>query len=66
MGERMNIHNGPIMKIAQPDVAARLDALPLTRLHLLVLVISGFGLAIDVYEIGLGSAFGAIFSGAPY
>ncbi|MEJ1171504.1 MFS transporter [Variovorax sp. CCNWLW235] len=54
------------MTIATPSVAARLDALPLTRLHLVVLVISGFGLAIDVYEIGLGSAFGAIFSGAPY
>jgi hypothetical protein len=37
-----------------------------TRLHLLVLVLSAFGLAFDLCEIGLGSAFGAIFSGPPH
>ncbi|WP_157615098.1 MFS transporter [Variovorax paradoxus] len=62
----MKIHKSRHLTIATPSVAARLDAIPLNRLHLFVLVISGFGLAIDVYEIGLGSAFGAIFSGAPY
>ena len=47
-------------------IAQRLDHMPLTRSHLLVLVLCGFGLAFDLYEIGLGSAFGAIFSAPPH
>lgn len=47
-------------------IAQRLDHMPLTRSHLFVLVLCGFGLAFDLYEIGLGSAFGAIFSAPPH
>lgn len=47
-------------------IAQRLDHMPLTRSHLFVLVLCSFGLAFDLYEIGLGSAFGAIFSAPPH
>lgn len=47
-------------------IAQRLDHMPVTRCHVLVLVLCAFGLAFDLYEIGLGSAFGAIFSAPPY
>jgi len=54
---------------AQPaasDIAARLDALPVTPLHRIVLVVCALGLLFDVIEAGLGNALSAVFSAPPY
>lgn len=48
------------------SVAARMDALPLTRLHRLVLLFCMLGLAFDVVESALGNALSAIFSSPPH
>ena len=54
---------------AQPaasDIAARLDALPVTPLHRIILVVCALGLLFDVIEAGLGNALSAVFSAPPY
>ena len=48
------------------DIAARMDALPLTRLHVLAAAICAVGFGIDLAEISLGQALSAVFSAAPY
>ena len=48
------------------DVAARMNALPLTRLHVLAAMICAVGFGIDLAEISLGNALSAVFSAAPY
>jgi MFS transporter, putative metabolite:H+ symporter len=44
------------------DVAARMDGLPVTSLHVLALVLCALGLMLDTVEIALGSALAAVFS----
>lgn len=44
------------------DLSARLDTLPLTRLHLAVAALSGIGLFVDTAELSLGSVLSAVFS----
>jgi putative MFS transporter len=47
---------------APVDVAARLDRLPVTRLHAAILLVCAFGLFFDVVEAGLSNALSAVFS----
>lgn len=47
-------------------VAARLDGLPLTKMHVLSAAICAVGFGIDLAEISLGNALSAVFSAAPY
>jgi putative MFS transporter len=46
------------------SIPERQDKLPVTRLHLVVLVVCGLGLALDLMEIGFGGVLATIF-GAP-
>ena len=48
------------------DIAARLDRLPVTRLHLLVALLCGFGLFVDVAELALNGAMSVVFSAPPH
>jgi len=50
---------------APPDIAARLDRLPLTALHLLVMGVCALGFIFDLIEIALGSVLSAVFSTPP-
>jgi len=50
--------------VATGDVAARLDALPVTRQHVAIVALCTTAFAFDLYEVGIGSALGAVFSGA--
>lgn len=52
--------------IARPGLAARLDALPVTRLHWAIMLTCALGLLFDVVEAGLSNALSAVFSAAPY
>jgi putative MFS transporter len=47
-------------------VGARLDALPVTRLHLLVLSLCSIGFAADIAEIALSSVLAAVFMAPPH
>jgi MFS transporter, putative metabolite:H+ symporter len=51
---------------ANEEILERLDVLPLTRLHLWVIVLCAAAFAIDLMEVTLGNALSAIFSAAPY
>jgi putative MFS transporter len=51
---------------AELDLAARMDRLPVSRLHLAILVICACGFVFDLLEITLGSGLSAIFSVAPH
>jgi len=51
--------------VAQPDIAARLDRLPITRLHVFIVALCAVGLFFDVFEIALGNALSAVFSAPP-
>lgn len=44
------------------DISARLDSLPLSRLHLAVAALCGIGLFVDTAELSLGSVLSAVFS----
>jgi MFS transporter, putative metabolite:H+ symporter len=46
-------------------VAARMDRLPVTRLHMAILVVGTFGFAFDLMEVALGNVLSAVFSAAP-
>lgn len=50
------------MPAATDDRIHPLDELPLTRRHLLVLLVAGLGLAFDLMEMAMGGALSAIFS----
>lgn len=47
-------------------VAARLDRLPLTALHFIILALCTIGLAADIGEVALSNTFSAIFLAPPY
>ncbi|MDQ8021439.1 MAG: MFS transporter [Moraxellaceae bacterium] len=51
---------------ATNELVARLDRLPLTRMHLLVMVVCASGFAFDLMEIALGSVMSAVFSAPPH
>ncbi len=48
------------------DVPGRLDRLPVTRLHIFVIVACTIGFGFDLLEVALGSALSAVFSAPPY
>jgi MFS transporter, putative metabolite:H+ symporter len=48
------------------DIVARLDRLPVTRLHWGVIVLCACGLLFDVVEAGLSNALSAVFSAPPH
>jgi MFS transporter, putative metabolite:H+ symporter len=49
-----------------PDIAARLDALPVTPLHAAVMVLCALGFLFDVAEAALSNALSAVFSAPPH
>ena len=48
------------------DIAARLDRLPVTGLHLLALCLCGLGFAFDTFELAQGGVLAAVFSAPPH
>ena len=50
---------------SEPRAAQRMDDLPLTRLHLALVLACGIGLALDTFEIAFGSILAAVFSTPP-
>ena len=57
---------GPAVSVDSNDIAARMDRLPVSRLHLGILVICACGFTFDLIEITLGGGLSAIFSAAPH
>ncbi|WP_069306128.1 MFS transporter [Methylobrevis pamukkalensis] len=51
---------------AAAPVGIGMDVLPLTALHLVVVVIAAFGFAFDMMEVALGNVLSAVFSAPPY
>lgn len=51
---------------APKTIAARLDRLPVTRLHLAILAVCTLGLFTDVAEVALSNALAAIFLAPPH
>jgi len=49
-----------------PDTLRRLDALPITALHAVIVFFCALALSIDTLEVAIGSAVSAIFSAPPY
>jgi putative MFS transporter len=49
-----------------PDVVARLDALPVTQLHIVVVVLCALGFLFDVAEAALSNALSAVFTAPPH
>jgi hypothetical protein len=47
-----------------PTIAARLDRLPVTRRHVLVVVIVGIGMFVDLYEVFLAGTLSTVFKRA--
>jgi putative MFS transporter len=47
------------------DIDGRLADLPLTRLHVVILVASGFMFGVDLAEMAMGQALSAVFSAGP-
>ena len=53
------------IKTDPADVASRLDRLPVTALHLLVIGLCSLGFVFDLMEVALGSVLSAVFSTPP-
>jgi MFS transporter, putative metabolite:H+ symporter len=51
---------------ASPTFESQLDALPVTPLHWLIVVVCALGLMFDVIEAALSNALSAVFSAPPY
>jgi putative MFS transporter len=67
--QRNQLAEGIAAKPAFPgasDVRARLEGLPLTALHLVIVLLCACGFAVDLSELALGSALSAVFSTAPH
>src|ERR1700735_5586382 len=47
------------------ELAQRLDQHPITRLHLVCVVVGALGFSFDLLEIALGSVLSAVFSAPP-
>jgi MFS transporter, putative metabolite:H+ symporter len=52
--------------VSTQAMLARLDALPITRLHLGILLLAGLGYMFDVAEMAVGGVLSAVFSAPPY
>jgi len=50
----------------QANVSERLDAMPVTALHIGVMLVCALGFTFDLMEIALGSALSAVFSQPPH
>jgi putative MFS transporter len=50
------------MEPAAPSIAARLDRLPMTRWHWMLVAVVGLGTFFDLYEIFLGGVLGAVLT----
>jgi MFS transporter, putative metabolite:H+ symporter len=50
----------------EASIGARLDQLPLSRLHVAILAICAGGFAFDLLELALGGALSAVFSAPPH
>ncbi len=61
-GAAVQDHSGD----APETIAARLDRLPVTRLHLAILAVCSLGLFTDVAEVALSNALAAIFLAPPH
>ncbi len=48
-----------------PSIAARLDRLPVTALHIAIFALCAFGLFADIAEVALSNAFSGIFLSPP-
>lgn len=48
-----------------PDLAERLDRLPVTRLHVTAMLTCGIGMTIDTLEMAFGGVLGTVFSAQP-
>lgn len=47
------------------DLAHRMDRLPVTRLHLLAMLLCAIGMTLDTLEMAFGGVLGAVFSAPP-
>lgn len=47
------------------DIAARMDRLPVTRLHVLAMLICALGMMLDTLEMAFGGVLAAVFSAPP-
>lgn len=52
--------------LTPPTIAERLDRLPLSRLHMLAIVLCALGFGFDLLEMMLGSVLAVVFSSPPY
>ena len=50
----------------QIAIAQRLDRLPVTALHIVVLAVCTIGLSADIAEVALSNVFSGLFQAAPY
>ena len=48
--------------LPNPDLAERLDRLPVTRLHAMAMLTCGIGMTIDTLEMAFGGVLGTVFS----
>lgn len=48
--------------LPNPDLAERLDRLPVTRLHAMAMLSCGIGMTIDTLEMAFGGVLGTVFS----
>lgn len=65
MTDQMPAHGAPANSAAL-TVAARLDRLPVSPLHLGIFALCAFGLFADIAEVALSNAFSGIFLAPPY
>jgi putative MFS transporter len=56
-------HNHP--PASAGDIAARMDRLPVTRLHVLAMLICALGMMLDTLEMAFGGVLAAVFSAPP-
>ncbi|MFZ4287508.1 MFS transporter [Variovorax sp. HJSM1_2] len=55
----------PVSPLEKRAIAHRLDALPITSLHVLIIALCSAGFAFDLLEMALGSVLSAVFSATP-
>lgn len=53
-------------QVTGDDVPMRLDRLPITLLHLVIVGVCALGFSFDLFEIALSNALSAVFSTAPH
>lgn len=51
---------------AVAEIGRRMDGLPISRLHVAVVVLATLGFAFDLLEVALGNMLGTVFSAPPY